>query len=739
MAAGSSIALELGVAADYDDAPAGKLRLGVDATRGIFTKDELGNLEFYGIEGVEDIVGGMFVDTATIDFTYDDGAGQITADLKDGSVTTPKMGLTAGTLTFPNALNVALGTGAGTQWGTGTTQTQGWYGATPVAQLAGNSDVLAGLVTLGFRAASSNPPLNLGSGALTAGTTNVGALTASSIAGTGTVALTDTLTITDGKNVVIGTGTGTQIGTGTTQKIGFFGTTPTAQIAGSVDVLAGLVTLGFRGASSNPPLNLGTGALTAGTTNVGALTSTSIAGTGTVALTGTMTVSDGINIAVGSTTGTQIATATSQKLGFYGTTPVVQITGATDVLAGLVTLGLRAASANPPLNLGTGALTAGTTGVGAFSATSITGTGTVALTDTMTVTDAKNIAVGSTTGTKIGTATSQKLGFFNATPVVQESGSNDVLASLVTLGLRAASSNPPLNLGTGLLSAGSMNLNGLFRVDTSGRLGWNGGISTDSFAYLQGTHPNNATALYGVYQDFAFPSTTTVSGQVLRLQVKTAAAAFTMATGDAIFIATPSKGAGSAITNVTGLRIDPQSGGATTSVGARIDTSTSGALWLGGDAAGTAQSGGIVFGSARDVNLFRGGADLLQTADALTVGGLLSTPGGISTTNHITITAASNLILETTTGTKIGTATNQKLGFWNATPVIQPTRVGPIVDNVSGGGSTSPTIPDLAAASVDATAASLASTRATCASLAEAIKAIEARLSAAGGGVGITA
>lgn len=34
---------------------------------------------------------------------------------------------------------------------------------------------------------------------------------------------------------------------------------------------------------------------------------------------------------------------------------------------------------------------------------------------------------------------------------------------------------------------------------------------------------------------------------------------------------------------------------------------------------------------------------------------------------------AGNLITDTTTGTKIGTATGQKLGFWNATPIVQPT------------------------------------------------------------------
>jgi len=39
-----------------------------------------------------------------------------------------------------------------------------------------------------------------------------------------------------------------------------------------------------------------------------------------------------------------------------------------------------------------------------------------------------------------------------------------------------------------------------------------------------------------------------------------------------------------------------------------------------------------------------------------------------------------NLILGTTTGMKIGTATTQKLGFWNAVPIVQPvgaTQVAP--------------------------------------------------------------
>lgn len=51
---------------------------------------------------------------------------------------------------------------------------------------------------------------------------------------------------------------------GTAPLLGFFGATAVAQIAGSTDILAGMVSLGFRAASSNPPLNMGTGKLTCG-------------------------------------------------------------------------------------------------------------------------------------------------------------------------------------------------------------------------------------------------------------------------------------------------------------------------------------------------------------------------------------------------------------------------------------------------------------------------------------------
>lgn len=46
--------------------------------------------------------------------------------------------------------------------------------------------------------------------------------------------------------------------------------------------------------------------------------------------------------------------------------------------------------------------------------------------------------------------------------------------------------------------------------------------------------------------------------------------------------------------------------------------------------------------------------------------------GQIGLQSEIVITEAKNIILGSTTGTKIGTATTQKLGFYNSTPVIKP-------------------------------------------------------------------
>lgn len=59
---------------------------------------------------------------------------------------------------------------------------------------------------------------------------------------------------------------------------------------------------------------------------------------------------------------------------------------------------------------------------------------------------------------------------------------------------------------------------------------------------------------------------------------------------------------------------------------------------------------------------------LLAAAQTLTN----KTIGAATISGNMTFADAINIILNATTGTKIGTATTQKLGFWNATPVVRP-------------------------------------------------------------------
>jgi hypothetical protein len=54
----------------------------------------------------------------------------------------------------------------------------------------------------------------------------------------------------------------------------------------------------------------------------------------------------------------------------------------------------------------------------------------------------------------------------------------------------------------------------------------------------------------------------------------------------------------------------------------------------------------------------------------------------------ITFGDSKNIAFNTTTGTKIGEATNQKMGFWNATPIVQPTTAVAAATLVGGGGTT---------------------------------------------------
>lgn len=55
----------------------------------------------------------------------------------------------------------------------------------------------------------------------------------------------------------------------------------------------------------------------------------------------------------------------------------------------------------------------------------------------------------------------------------------------------------------------------------------------------------------------------------------------------------------------------------------------------------------------------------------------------------ITMQDGANIVLNGTTGTKIGTATTQKLAFFNSTPVVQPAGTGSVTGFVAGSGTAS--------------------------------------------------
>lgn len=94
---------------------------------------------------------------------------------------------------------------------------------------------------------------------------------------------------------------------------------------------------------------------------------------------------------------------------------------------------------------GSGAFNAATSISFYAAANQTTTTGTLIATITtagLTLTDAYNIVVGTTTGTQIATAPTQKIGFFGATPVVQQTNADwttlaNVVTALKNLGLIA--------------------------------------------------------------------------------------------------------------------------------------------------------------------------------------------------------------------------------------------------------------------------------------------------------------
>lgn len=88
------------------------------------------------------------------------------------------------------------------------------------------------------------------------------------------------------------------------------------------------------------------------------------------------------------------------------------------------------------------------------------------------------------------------------------------------------------------------------------------------------------------------------------------------------------------------------------------------ALRVGATAPG--QQGTLI--SPTEISFLDGVTAGTVTASKALVVGASKEIGSLGT---VTLADSANVITNATTGTKIGTATTQKIGFWNATPVIQ--------------------------------------------------------------------
>ncbi len=89
------------------------------------------------------------------------------------------------------------------------------------------------------------------------------------------------------------------------------------------------------------------------------------------------------------------------------------------------------------------------TGTGTFG----TGTGVFTHNGAITIADAKDITVNTSTGTKFGTAVGQKMGFWNATPVIQQAGANQVAMAAYATGAFGLDSNAHMQAMYDLVAA----------------------------------------------------------------------------------------------------------------------------------------------------------------------------------------------------------------------------------------------------------------------------------------------
>lgn len=245
-----------------------------------------------------------------------------------------------------------------------------------------------------------------------------------------------------------------------------------------------------------------------------------------------------------------------------------------------------------------------------------------------------NLVLSTITGTKIGTTPTQKLGFYNATPIVQPTG--DVIAALTNLGLVAT---PTITATT------NANLTGV--ITSSGNATSIASQTGTGTKFVMDTSPTLVTPNIGA------------------------------ATGTSL-----------ALTNTSATGLVVGANGSTNPAFA-VDSSTA-SMVTGLLLKSAASGGGLALSVTSTASNETLNINSKGSTGPIVINGVAGGPvniWGVTTFNQNIVLSTKNLVTDTTTGTKIGTATNQELGFYNSTPIVQPATTGTTTGFTAGSGT----------------------------------------------------
>lgn len=413
---------------------------------------------------------------------------------------------------------------------------------------------------------------------------------------------------------------------------------------GTLSLLAGLST-----GSGNSQITLGVFGNSAGSTSDNVSSTMLTVGQGTV------TIAEATNLVLGTTTGTMIGTSTTQRLGFYAAAPIVQPSG--DVASALASLGLVTVPtviATTNANLTGPIVSSGNT----TAIASQTGTGTKFVVDTSPTLITPNIGDATGSSLNLGNGSLTTVGNIGMDP----SANRDI-----TVGRNVTGAGATLTIQAGGALSGGTNLGNSDII-------LKGGIATGSSrsgiqfwgarSGSSGTSDNTPVQL-----GYMANSSSASNSTIFTLQ---ATVSFTGTPFSNSFLINSQTAGGfgayrQTTTNTAGLNMTVQASSASSAA-----TNKAGGSLIVAPGLSTGSGTGQVIVQTT-----------LNTAASTTDNALQT----VSTfdLNGLTMADTMNIVLNGTTGTKIGTATSQKLGFYNAAPIVQPgatTDLGTVLSNL---------------------------------------------------------